>query len=505
MRKLYSYLLTFFVVIVALSATTRTLAEAGLVKVEVDPETGTTTQLLSYEETKTTESGDDKNSEWVLVKDGKVPPGSHVRLDMSTGEKWLKVEKKTGEADSATLQQHAAEDKIVDVLASLPEPDKEAKKLKEKRSEMSPEAYRAAAKRLWDARQKELKRAMETIVDPAKEMKEGMRALDEGEPSEELIISNLLRLEEFVEDIDNAGDFVKMGGFETILKHLGDDTRGNVRSAAAYALGSAVKHNDAFKVEAAKRHFKVISENLAARSLRVTPEYYKECRKMLYAVSAMMSRNDAAQSAAPKDAYHDFSSALDAIFRSTIHDDAASPIISRVASIISDTYSHRVDICTGKAGNSLLSESAERDGHSIGILNLDEEIGATGTLETRENVANRCRSTHLSDAIFNDGLPCKAYGYAQLWELPIGSPQSLIRLRSLLSMYDNYYAWQRAAGSEVGCALEEEGLARIEDALGAVRMMDDASDPESLAFEVLDMGRRFVKARTEALNSNSAS
>ena len=448
----------------------------------------------------TTEEGDD---EWRPVVEGRVPRGSHVRIDMRNGKKWVKVEKKDEEKIAAEKQQKnqfEAEDMIVDVLASLPEPNQEAQVLKAKRSSMSSEEYRAAAKRLWELRQKELKKAMESIVDHAKEMEKDLRALDESNSQD--AVSYLTRLEDFVGDVDNAGDFVAMGGFDTVLKYLRDDDT-HVRAAAAYVLGSAVKHNREFKLEAARKHFKVIADGLYARSTCTSSYSRNECRKALYAISSIMSGSDAAQNGCAKLPYYNFATVVAEVLSHKAGGAEVNPIVTRVANIVSDTYAHRVSVCSGNAPSNLLSEQGQRDGHDIGVLDLENENPEFAT-RARDTLTNECLFTLMSGAYDHDRIVCKAYKYDALWTLTDESVGTMLKLRSVFSMYKNYYEWQYMLFNPYNCDREEEGLRKMSSLLDKIERTNAASDPDSIAAETLRLGRQYVEDRVAAAEQLAA-
>ncbi len=99
----------------------------------------------------------------------------------------------------------------------------------------------------WDDRQKELKKAIESIVSPGKHMRDLLQSIEVGiEKNDDTIVKILHQLADLVDDVDNARDFYKMGGFDIIAKIVSKD-QGSMsdeeRSIAALIVGNVVKHD----------------------------------------------------------------------------------------------------------------------------------------------------------------------------------------------------------------------------------------------------------------------
>lgn len=96
-------------------------------------------------------------------------------------------------------------------------------------------------------RAKELSSMMDTLVpDRAQQLRDALaRALGESEggASTEARVGGLHELEELVEDIDNARDFVTLGGFARLVPMLAETAAPDVQAAAAWAIGSGAQNN----------------------------------------------------------------------------------------------------------------------------------------------------------------------------------------------------------------------------------------------------------------------
>lgn len=133
-------------------------------------------------------------------------------------------------------------EKIETVLRSLPLP--EAQEALASKSRLSPEEYRAALQRLWDKRQASVHAAAAEMRDDAKTLKEMSTELLDPSASTERKQQVLLNMDYLVGYIDNARDWVKLGGLDACMALL-DARHPNAVLApyAALVIGTAAKND----------------------------------------------------------------------------------------------------------------------------------------------------------------------------------------------------------------------------------------------------------------------
>jgi hypothetical protein len=221
--------------------------------------------------------------EWQLLgENDTVAAGMHIRMDMTTGEKWVKLpdggdESENGTEESKNSNTNAiaavvqpdgsvemkpdnAENRGYDydmihrTLSKLPPeemehygglPELPERKEENKRILTSKErqAFEARMAQIWEQRQAELREVQEMLMDVPEVLKERIRGIREyvKGPLEHLenvdlekeeekvpgtvtnIISLLKDLEYQLTDVDNARDFHTMGGWELLVSLLSED------------------------------------------------------------------------------------------------------------------------------------------------------------------------------------------------------------------------------------------------------------------------------------------
>lgn len=245
--------------------------------------------------------------EWQLLgENDTVDAGLHIRMDLTTGEKWVKlpdskddhdtksaaaavVVTANGQAESVTrdLDKQGDEpaydfDMMHRTLSKLPEKDQERIGLPEAPSKnYTPEQrelFQARMKEIWTARQEELRRwERDMLADLPQILKDRIRRIKDylEDPVSELasmdlsadteqdrvthIVSVLRDLEYQLADIDMTRDFYTLGGWPVLVSlvttsahqpgNLTDESRAKipaVQTAAAWAVGTAVKNSGEF-------------------------------------------------------------------------------------------------------------------------------------------------------------------------------------------------------------------------------------------------------------------
>jgi len=137
------------------------------------------------------------------------------------------------------------------------------------------------------------------------------------QPDEDLT-NALERLQEFVEQVDNAGNLHRMGGLEPLLGlAVGDERSAEIRTLALWTLGVAVQNNepvqaDLISIEGLRflgwrlgscgRPAELVAGDqfLVSGDWNQVDEDAQYCGKLLYALSGLMKNNDSTQIAAHK-------------------------------------------------------------------------------------------------------------------------------------------------------------------------------------------------------------
>ncbi len=212
--------------------------------------------------------------EWQrLGENDTIPAGMHVRMDMTTGEKWVKIPDEEDDSDTTSSMAAAIVQTDGSVVVNSIDNDNKAKydfemmhrtlsKLPQQEMERygglpelpdtdadrivltskERQAFEKRMAEIWDQRQAELKEAQTMLMDLPEVLKERIRGIQEylKDPLEQLkkvdlekdeddgrmvtdIISLLKDLEFQLIDVDNARDFHTLGGWELLVALLSED------------------------------------------------------------------------------------------------------------------------------------------------------------------------------------------------------------------------------------------------------------------------------------------
>eukprot|EP00934_Nitzschia_sp_Nitz4_P009459 Nitzschia sp. Nitz4//scaffold438_size7339//4319//5842//NITZ4_009159-RA/size7339-processed-gene-0.2-mRNA-1//-1//CDS//3329551859//9449//frame0 len=216
--------------------------------------------------------------EWQLVREGDtIPAGLHVRIDMTTGEKWVKLVDENEELNenhlaAAVVQPDGAlepmdidddddeadEPKDSDfdyemmhrTLSKLPDEEKERMGLPElpppaatRLTSVERQEFEKRMAEIWKARQAELKVVQEMLMDVPEVLKQRIISIREyiyspEEQLQQLDLENINMMEEGVvdnivevlqdlefqlADVDNARDFHTMGGWDLLVSLLTEE------------------------------------------------------------------------------------------------------------------------------------------------------------------------------------------------------------------------------------------------------------------------------------------
>ncbi|OQS06168.1 hypothetical protein THRCLA_20425 [Thraustotheca clavata] len=278
-------------------------------------------------------------SEWKeILPNQAIPGGLHVRINLSTGKKEAKlldndkndkIVENTVDVDGFAVAQTSTQlvaeelstsvvsesqeeqeiqpveeseriaESLYNVLASLPEPPVlDGMNIQQAYSKLSKEEFAAYISKLWKARQAELKEASEAIRNEGLYMQNLIDTLLSPAPDANTyakgLLSSLEKLEWEVQDIDKARDFNTMGGLFATIQLLNSSDL-EVRSQAAWVVGSAIKHfQDAQTWALEAGAMPPLLDALS--TINNSKQHFNMQRKALYALSALLQHNTKCQS-----------------------------------------------------------------------------------------------------------------------------------------------------------------------------------------------------------------
>lgn len=310
--------------------------------------------------------------EWVLwPTEAAVPEGAYVRVDMSTGERWIERNSTSLEAPSDSLEARSSmglavsrpeeleatyrssveratraddpgfsatgeklpdasrEEKIMTSLRKLPlhEQERLASKLgRAKLEQLSNDELSL----LWAQRQEELAEAIENIAKASEILTQRIESLNdfiEGRVEEVVAVAELEELDYELGNLDDAQDFHKsLDGMPLLIKLIEPTFSIAVRCAAATALGTAVKNDDDLQRRAAVA-MPLLLEALDRPDLELR-------RKALYAIGATLRNNhDNTRSFARAGGFQVVTRALDAALKML---PAAWPVADKATTLLGD-------------------------------------------------------------------------------------------------------------------------------------------------------------------------
>ncbi|KAA0163930.1 hypothetical protein FNF28_04036 [Cafeteria roenbergensis] len=126
------------------------------------------------------------------------------------------------------------------ILQSLPEPEPDLASALQRG--LSTEEVDALVSRVWERRQALLRKLAASTRTEAQQIQEILDLTAKPDVDHDRLAAALTDLEYHVSSAHNAADFRNMGGFTAIVPLL-NSTSASVRSAAAWAVGSAVKYS----------------------------------------------------------------------------------------------------------------------------------------------------------------------------------------------------------------------------------------------------------------------
>ncbi|XP_026886581.2 nucleotide exchange factor SIL1 [Electrophorus electricus] len=235
-------------------------------------------------------------SKWQTLKPGQaVPAGSHVRLNLQTGQREAKLGEEEGlkywtdGKRQGMVNQNAASFTPQELKEALKKFKKEADDFSKKDSEQDKESVRAQFRSM-----NELKKDMEAldllVETDVQIMRKLLSKIGSINSTVDERVTALLDLEYLVHQVDNAQNLVTMGGLQLVTDAL-NSTDVRLQESAAFVLGSAVSGNPTVQVEAFEGG--ALQKLL---TLLATPRLISVKKKVLFALACLLRHFPFAQS-----------------------------------------------------------------------------------------------------------------------------------------------------------------------------------------------------------------
>ncbi|XP_068570281.1 nucleotide exchange factor SIL1 [Cebidichthys violaceus] len=180
--------------------------------------------------------------DWQTLKPGQaVPAGSHVRLNLQTGQREVRL----GEEQ---LKYWTQEHRETEEVQSTISPDELKQAMKKMKEDLSPDTVRSQYRPLEELKRDlaQLDLLVETDVQIMKRL---LDQFNSSNSTTEQKLSVLLELEYLVHQVDNAQTLCSMGGLQLIVGSL-NSTDFRLQESSAFVLGSAVSSNPVVQVKA---------------------------------------------------------------------------------------------------------------------------------------------------------------------------------------------------------------------------------------------------------------
>uniref|UniRef100_A0A8C3J374 Nucleotide exchange factor SIL1 n=1 Tax=Calidris pygmaea TaxID=425635 RepID=A0A8C3J374_9CHAR len=223
--------------------------------------------------------------QWQTLRPGQaVPAGSHVRLNLQTGEREAKLpDGENGKSDTRDERRRKRLGKVdVDsnsftsqelkkALAKMKESEKAERKVRKQKKFRPIEQLKEEFEKL----NVKMETDYEIMVKLISKFNSSASTLDEK-------VAALYDLEYYVHQVDNAKDFLSMGGLQLVIEGL-NSTEAALKENAAFVLGAALSSNPKVQIESI--------EGGALQKLLVilaTDQPLAVKKKALFALSSML-------------------------------------------------------------------------------------------------------------------------------------------------------------------------------------------------------------------------
>ncbi|XP_045887615.1 nucleotide exchange factor SIL1 [Micropterus dolomieu] len=291
--------------------------------------------------------------DWQTLKPGQaVPAGSHVRLNLQTGQREVRL----GEEQLKYWTQEHGEAEETQSSFSPDELKRAMKKIKE---DMNPDSVAYKYRPL-----EELKRDMaqlELLVETdAQIMRRLLTQFNSSNSTTEQRLNILLELEYLVHQVDNAQTLCSLGGLQFMLEGL-NSSDFRLQESSAFVLGSALASNPVVQVKAVESGaLQMLLTTLA------TAQPFQVKKKVLFAVASLLRHFPYAQRHFLS---HGGLQVLSELFRA----DGGGVLRTRIVTMLYDMISEKELI--SQAGLDLvLDASHEERVRQYSMVSLQEEL-----------------------------------------------------------------------------------------------------------------------------------
>ncbi|XP_072292300.1 nucleotide exchange factor SIL1 [Eucyclogobius newberryi] len=323
--------------------------------------------LDTDDESETTVQEEDKGDlevvhptvQWQTLKPGQaVPSGSHVRLNLQTGQREVRL----GEEQLKWTQQNS--------------------ETQDRPSFMNPDELKKAMKKIKEDMtiHKTLDQQEESVSSqfrPLEELKKDMAQLDLLVETDAQILKRLLNqfnssrsteerlnilheLEYMVHQVDNAQNLCSMGGLVFILEGL-NSSDSRLQESSAFVLGSALSSNPTVQVKAVES-----GALQTLLTLLATTEHFIVQKKVLFAVASLLRNFPFAQQ-------HFLSNGGLQVMSEVFRGDGNGSLRTRIATLLHDLISEKEQISSTSL-DSELDHTVEERVRQYSRVSLDKEL-----------------------------------------------------------------------------------------------------------------------------------
>uniref|UniRef100_A0A8C1G8D5 Nucleotide exchange factor SIL1 n=1 Tax=Cyprinus carpio TaxID=7962 RepID=A0A8C1G8D5_CYPCA len=264
---------------------------------------------------------------WQTLKPGQaVPAGSHVRLNLQTGQREVKM------GEEEVLKYWSDGNRYTEEL-------KEALK-KFKKGMDDPED----SKQIFNQDLKKDMEALDMLVETdVQVMRRLLNQFNNTNSTTEEKITALLDLEYLVHQVDNAQNLVSMGGMQLVINVL-NSTDIRLQESAAFVLGSAVSSNPSVQIEAIEGG---ALQKLLTLLATKRPTSVK--KKVLFAVASLLRHFPFAQS-------HFLKLGGVQVLNELFQTPGTEPLRVRIITVLYDMITEKVNILMAAENSELISQ-----------------------------------------------------------------------------------------------------------------------------------------------------
>lgn len=331
----------------------------GALSVVENPEKASEVQSDNEGEVTVEKEGDEDldvfqpTEQWHTLKPGQaVPAGSHVRLNLQTGQREVRM----GEEQLKYGTQQHRENENDEPLLNPDELKKAMKKIKEDLNHVHKDPnqqFRSLGELKKDMAELDL--LVETDVQIMR------RLLDQfNSSSTEERLSILLELEYMVHQVDNAQTLCSMGGLVLILEGL-NNSDSRLQENSAFVLGSALASNPAVQVKAVES-----GALQALLTILATTEHFSVQKKVVFAVASLLRNFPFAQQHFLS---HGGLQVLSELFRG----DENGILRTRIVTLLHDIISEK-ELLSREGQDTVVDASHEERVRQYSRVSLDREL-----------------------------------------------------------------------------------------------------------------------------------